>query len=84
MAWHAFTHEISDCNKYLLYMKLFQCVRIEPHSSSLKNMENSTSNFVSSSRFAIEKKKKNNGNCKAFYVTRKRNKLLNYVTLGRG
>ena len=36
---------------------IFQCVRIRPHSSSLKNAENSTT-CVSQCRFAVEKRKK--------------------------
>ena len=44
MACHAFTHKISDWNKYFSH-KALQRVQTEPHSSSLKNVENSTSNF---------------------------------------
>ena len=36
---------------------IFQCVRIRPYSSSLKNAENSTT-CVSQCRFAVEKRKK--------------------------
>ena len=50
---------------------LLQCGRIKPYSSSLTNVENSTSIFVSPSRFAVGKKKENNDNYKAFCVTPK-------------
>ena len=81
MACHAFTHEISDWNKYLS-VKFFHCVQIEPHSSSLTNAEIVQVAFVSSSIFAVEKKKENIGNCKAFCFTCKRNKTfdLNMVS----
>ena len=38
-----FHTRVLDCNKYLLH-EVFQRVRTKPHLSSLKNVENSTSN----------------------------------------
>ena len=60
----------------IFHIMLLQCGRIKPYSSSLTNVENSTSIFVSPSRFAVGKKKENNDNCKAFCVTPKRSKNL--------
>ena len=53
-----------------------QCVRIEPHSSGLTNVEKSTSNFRQSVQICCreEQREENNGNCKAFCVIRKRKK----------
>ena len=54
-----------------------QCVRIELHSSSLTNVENSTSNFRQSVQiwYREEQKEENNGNCKAFRAASKTNKF---------
>ena len=51
-----------------------QCFRIKPHSSSLKNVKNSTNNFRPSVRPDLcreEQREENSGNCKNFRVTRK-------------
>ena len=52
-----------------------RCVRIEPHSSGLTNVENSTRKFHQSVQNCCreEQREENNGNCKAFCVIRKRN-----------
>ena len=60
-------------------IKFFQCVRTKPHSSCFTNVEIIQATFVSSSRFNIEKKKGNIGNCKAFCVTSKYNKCKKNV-----
>ena len=59
-------------------MTFVQCVRIEPHSSSLTNVENSSSNFRQSVQICCrgEQKEEGNGNCKAFCVTRKCSKVI--------
>ena len=48
---------------------------LRPGSSNLTNLENSTRNFCQSVQTCCreEQKEENNGNCKAFYVTRKCN-----------
>ena len=52
MTCYVFTHEISDWNEYL-HITFPQCVRTEPHSSRLRNVESSTCNF----RQSVHKKK---------------------------
>ena len=80
MVCHTSTPEISN-GINTCHIKVFQYVRIKPHSSSLANVENWTSNFRQSVHlFAVEKKKKNNGDCKAFCVNRKRNNVINDCT----
>ena len=56
-----------------IYLVIFlQCVWIKPHSSSLTNEENLTRSFGQFVQISCrEKKEENNGNCKAFCVTRK-------------
>ena len=62
---------INICHKTLL-----QWVQFKPHSSTLTNIESLTSNIRQSFQICRRKKEKeeNNGNYKAFCVTRKRNK----------
>ena len=66
-----FESGINICHK-----TFHQCVRIKPHLSNLANVENSTSNFRQSVQICCGEKgrEENNSNCKAFGVTRKRNK----------
>ena len=55
-----------------------QYVRLKPHTSSLTNEENLTSNFQTVQICCGEnEREKNDDNCKAFCVTRKRKKQLN-------
>ena len=77
MAYHVFTHEISDWND-ICHITFLKCVRIDSHSPSLTNVENSTSNFRQSVQICCreEQKEENNGNWKAFGVTRKRKKRV--------
>ena len=69
------SHTKFQIGKNICHITFFQCVRIEPHLSSLKNMENSTSNFRQSVQICCGEKERedNNGKCKAFRVKRKRN-----------
>ena len=75
MAFHVFTREISDWNKYFCH-NVFQLVRIKPHWPGLTNVENSTSNFRQSFQICCreEEREGNNAICKGFRTTRKRNK----------
>ena len=59
----------------ICHITFLRCVRIDPHSASLTNVENLTGNFCQSVQicFREEQREENNGNCKAFCVTRKRN-----------
>ena len=74
--WHVmfsqteFQTGINICHMFL------QCFRIEPHSSRLINVKNSTSNFRQFVQICCREKEReeNNGNCKAFCFTRKRSK----------
>ena len=60
-------------------MTFLQCVRIEPHSSGLIKVKKSISNYRQSVQISCrdEEKEENKGNCKAFCVTRKLNKIGN-------
>ena len=60
------------------HVTFLQFVWIKPHSSSLTNLENSTSSFSQSVQIFCreEQKEENNGDCKAFCVTRKRSNQL--------
>ena len=55
-----------------------QRVRIKPHLSSLRSVENSRNNFRQSVQICCREKEKeeNDGNCKAFCVTRKHNNTI--------
>ena len=61
---------------------LLQCLEIRPHLSSLTNVENSINNFCQSVQTWCrkEEREENNGNCKTFCVTRKRNKIITLKT----
>ena len=61
------------------YIKFFQCVQIEPNSSSLTNGKILQATSVSLFSFAAKKKNENIGNCKAFFVTRKRKKSVKFT-----
>ena len=57
-------------------MRFFQCVRTEPHLSSLTKVKNSAIIFCQFVQICYgEKVKVDNGNYKAFCVTRKRNNI---------
>ena len=73
-----FTHTKSQIGINISQITFLQCVRIKPHSFSLTNVENSTSNFRQSVKICCREKEKeeNNGNCKAFCVTRKRKETM--------
>ena len=78
--WHGmFSHTKFQIEINISYVVFLQCTWIEPHSSSLTNVENLTSNFGQSVQICCREKEKeeNNDNCKAFCVTRKRKKLIN-------
>ena len=75
MVCYVFTNEIQiGINIY--HKTLLQWVRFKPHSSILTNVESLTSNIRQSFQICRREKEKeeNNGNDKAFCVTRKRNK----------
>ena len=67
MACHVFTYEISDCINFC-HITFLQCGQSKPLSSSLTNLENSTSSFRHSVQICCreEQKEENNGNCKTF------------------
>ena len=68
-----FSHTKFQIGVSICQIILLQYVWIKPHSSSLTNEENLTSNFCQSFQICCGEKgrEENNGNCKAFYVTRK-------------
>ena len=77
-------HVIISHMKFQVNLKkhnVFQCVSIMVHSSNLKNVENLTRNFRQSFQIYCREREKeeNNGNCKAFCVTRTCKKGFNKV-----
>ena len=75
--WHViFLHTKFPIAIKISHVAFLQCVWIKPHSSNLTNVESLTSNFGQSVQMCCREKEKeeNNGNCKAFCVTRKRKK----------
>ena len=72
-----FSHTKFQIGINIWRITFLQWVQIKPHPSSLTNIENSTSNFCQSVQICCREKGKeeNNGNCKAFCVTHKCNKL---------
>ena len=82
--WHdMFSHTKFQTGISFCHVTFFQCVWIKPHSSSLTNVENLTSNFCQSFQiFCRENEKEgNNRNCKAFFVIPKRKKKLRHYVL---
>ena len=81
-----FSHTKFQIGFNICHITFLQCGQTKPHSSSLKIVENSTSNFHQSEqiccgeeqqsflRYTQAQEEENNGNFKAFCVTRKRNK----------
>ena len=67
IAYHAFTHEILNRNKYFSN-NVLQCAWIKPHSSIITNIENLTSNLRQSVEIYCGEKQKeeDNGNCNFF------------------
>ena len=67
----------------IFHITFLQCGQIKPHSSSLTNVENSATDFCQSVQIFCreEQKEENNGNCKAFCITRKRSDKLITVDL---
>ena len=75
MGCHVFTPEISDWDKYLP-SKVFPVCQNWAILVCLSKCGKLHTTFVSLSKFDAEKKKGNNGNCKAFCVTLKRKKFV--------
>ena len=75
MAWHVmFSYTKYETGINISHKTFPQCVWFKPHLSSLINLESLTIIFGQSVQICSRKKEKekNNGNCKAFYITRKR------------
>ena len=69
------SHTEFQIAKNICHLTFLQCVGIKPHLCSLTNVENSTNKFRQSVQFYCkEQREENNGNCKAFCITRKRKK----------
>ena len=68
-----FSHTEFHIGVSIFQIMFLQYVWIKPHSSSLANEENLTSNFCQFFQICCGEKEReeNNGNCKPFYVTRK-------------
>ena len=80
LSWHVTKFQIWI---NIWQITFFQCIRTEPHSSILRNVENSTSNFRRSVQICRreEQREENNGNCKGFFVIHKRNNRVNGMTI---
>ena len=68
-----FSHTKFQIAINICHLTFLQCVWIKPHSFSLPNLESSESSFRQSVHICCseEQKEENDGNCKAFCVTRK-------------
>ena len=76
--WHAMFSQIKfQIGINSSHVTFLRCVWIKPHSSSLTNVKISTSSFCQSFQICCreDQKEGKNGNCKAFCVIRKRNKI---------
>ena len=67
-----FSHMKLQIGINICHVMFLRCVLIKTHSSSLTNLESSTSSFCQSVKICCreEQREENNGNCKAFCVTR--------------